>query len=115
MYVELELHRRFLARRLRGCILRVRSRRLRKLFVLASTLLLIFCLAAGAQVSPSEILNPQLKAAEETYLPQLKALNRAIGSVKFPFTFYLSRYVGLDPKQQVETDTRGIEFVKFHD
>ena len=115
MYVELELRRRFLACRLRGCILRVRSRRLRKLFVLASTLLLIFCLAAGAQVSPSEILNPQLKAAEETYLPQLKALNRAIGSVKFPFTFYLSRYVGLDPKQQVETDTRGIEFVKFHD
>lgn len=101
--------------RLGGRILRVRSGRVFKLFALASTLPLIFCPAAGAQVSPSEILNPQLKAAEKTYLPQLEALNRAIGTVKFPFTFYLSRYVGLNPKQRVATDTRGIEFVKFHD
>jgi len=72
--------------------------------------------AAGfAQVSPAEILNPQLKALEETYLPQLKTLNRAIGSTKFPFPFVLSRYVGLDPEQQSGTDRRGLEFIKFHD
>jgi hypothetical protein len=68
-----------------------------------------------AQVSPSEIVNPELKSAEQTYLPQLEKLNRAVGATKFPFKFYLSRYVGLDPKQELETDTRGIEFVRFHD
>lgn len=68
-----------------------------------------------AQVSPAEIVNSQLKAAEQTYLPQLEALNRAIGTAHFPFTFHLGRYVGLDPKRQAETDTRGIEFVRFHD
>jgi hypothetical protein len=68
-----------------------------------------------AQVSPAEILNPKLKTAERIYLLQLEKLNQAIGATDFPFTFYLSRYVGLDPKQRVETDTRGIEFVTFHE
>lgn len=82
---------------------------------MALTVLLIVCGTGLAQISPPEILNPQLRTAEQTYLPQLETLNRAVGSTEFPFTFYLSRYVGLDPKRQPETDTRGIEFVKFHD
>ena len=68
-----------------------------------------------AQVNPAEILDPKLKAAEQAYLPQIIALNRAIQSTKFPFNFFLSRYVGLDPARQREADTRGVEFVKFHD
>ncbi len=71
--------------------------------------------SASAQVSPAEILNPDLKALEETYFPQLKALNQSIAKTKFPFPFYLSRYVGIDPAQQPETDSRGLEFVRFHD
>lgn len=70
--------------------------------------------AVQAQVSPAEILSPQLKAAEQKYLPQLLSLNRAIASTKFPFPLVVSRYVGLDPKSQAGLDTRGIEFVKFH-
>jgi hypothetical protein len=70
---------------------------------------------AFSQVSPVEILSPQLKAAESKYLSQLQSLNRAIASTRFPFSFVISRYVGLDPKSQVGVDTRGIEFVKFHD
>src|SRR5437588_7738115 len=46
---------------------------------------------ASAQVSPAEILNPDLKALEETYFPQLKALNQSIAKTKFPFPFYLDR------------------------
>ena len=65
------------------------------------------------QVNPSEILNPQLKAAETTYFQRLIALNRAIVSTKFPFPFFLSRHVGLDPGKQAEADTRGLEFVNF--
>jgi len=70
---------------------------------------------ASAQVSPAEILNPDLKALEETYFPQLKTLNQSISKTKFPFPFYLSRYVGLDPAQQAEADSRGLEFVRFQD
>ena len=75
----------------------------------------MLCAAASAQVSPAEILNPDLKALEHSYLSQLKALNQAIGKTKFPFPFYLNRYVGLDPAQQAEADSRGIEFVRFQD
>src|SRR5206468_3047378 len=71
--------------------------------------------SASAQVSPAEILNPDLKALEETYFPQLKTLNQSIAKAKFPFPFYLSRFVGLDPAQQAEADSRGLEFVRFQD
>jgi hypothetical protein len=70
---------------------------------------------ALSQVSPAEIRSPQLKASEQKYLPRLQSLNRTIASIQFPFPFVVSRYVGLDPKNQVGMDTRGIEFVKFHD
>jgi hypothetical protein len=70
---------------------------------------------ASAQVSPAEILNPDLKALEESYFPQLKALNQSIARIKFPFPFYLSRYVSIDPAQQPEADSRGLEFVRFQD
>src|SRR5258708_14482234 len=71
--------------------------------------------SASAQVSPAEILNPDLKALEESYFPQLKALNQSIARTKFPFAFYLSRFVGIDPAQQAEADSRGLEFVRFQD
>ena len=70
---------------------------------------------ASAQVSPSEILNPDLKALEESYFQELKTLNQSIARTKFPFPFYLSRFVGLDPAQQAEADSRGLEFVRFQD
>jgi hypothetical protein len=70
---------------------------------------------AFAQVSPAEVLNPDLKALEQTYFPQMKTINQSIARTKFPFPFYLSRYVGLDPAQQAEADSRGLEFVRFQD
>jgi len=80
-----------------------------------AALVCFVCTSAPAQVSPNEILNPQLKALEKQYLPQLKAINQEIAKAHFPFTFYLSRQVGLDPAQQLEADTRGLEFVRFRD
>jgi hypothetical protein len=71
--------------------------------------------SASAQVSPAELLNPDLKVLEETYFPQLKVLNQSIARLKFPFPFYLSRFVGIDPAQQAESDSRGLEFVRFQD
>jgi hypothetical protein len=70
---------------------------------------------AVAQVTPNEILNPDLKALEESHFQQLIGLNQSIVRMKFPFSFYLSRYVGLDPAKQAEADSRGLEFVWFED
>src|SRR5712691_3098225 len=76
----------------------------------------LLCAKPGfAQVSPAEILNPDLKAAEGKYFSQLKELHNQISHLKFPFPFLLSRYVGIDPAKQAETDSRGLEFVRFHD
>ena len=83
---------------------------------LAVGLALSFCARPSpAQVSPSEILNSDLKALEESHFQQLIALNQSIAKAKFPFPFYLSRFVGLDPAQQAEADSRGLEFVRFED
>ncbi len=41
--------------------------------------------------------------------------SQGIARTKFPFPFYLSRFVGLDPAQQAEADSRGLEFVRFQD
>jgi hypothetical protein len=80
---------------------------------LGGVLLWVWVGSCFGQVSPAEITDPQLKAVEQTYFPQLQELNREIRSAKFPFPFFLSRYVGLDPGKQLGTDTRGLEFVSF--
>ena len=73
--------------------------------------LLLACLPAAmlAQISPNEIRNPDLKALETQYFPQLKSMNQAIAKLHFPFPFYLSRYVGLEPSKQAESDSRGLD------
>jgi len=83
--------------------------------VLAAGLTLVSVCAGFGQVSPNEILNPQLKALESQYFPQLKTINQQITKAHFPFPFYLSRVVGLDPSDKVEGDTRGLEFKRFKD
>lgn len=89
-------------------------------FWFLSAALALVCLLTGAtrgmaQVSPAEIVAPDLKAAEAQYFPQLIQLSRSIAQMKFPFSFFLNRYVGLDPAKQADADSRGLEFVKFHD
>ena len=74
-----------------------------------------FTAPSPAQVNPAEIANPRLKAVQTAYFTQIKTLYKQIGETKFPFQFGLGRFVGLDPNQQAESDSRGIEFVYFHD
>jgi hypothetical protein len=83
------------------------------LYTLAALLLL--AASTSAQISPNEIRDPDLKALEKQYFQELKTLNQNIAHMHFPFTFYLSRYVGLEPSKQAEADSRGLEFVKFRD
>lgn len=84
-------------------------------FLAFLALSVFFPVKSAAQVSPNEVLDPTLHALEKEYFPQLKTVNQAVARVHFPFPFSLSRFVGLDPAQQVEADTRGLEFVRFKD
>jgi len=90
----------------------------RRLFLVTlSTLgacLLFFPSPGWCQVSPAEILNPQLKALEKAHMEKLVKLNHEISDLQFPFKFAIARHVGLDPKDQLGADSRGIEFVNFH-
>jgi len=96
--------------------LRIPCRFRQRAIPLVVGLALSFCARpSSAQVSPSEILNPDLKALEQSHFQQLIALNQSIAKAEFPFPFYLSRFVGLDPAQQAEADSRGLEFVRFQD
>jgi hypothetical protein len=70
--------------------------------------------SAFCQVSPEEITKPALRKTEQDYFQKLIELNRAISAAKFPFPLVLSRYAGLDPKQQVGADQRGLEFIDFN-
>jgi len=83
--------------------------------LLLGTLLLCNAARCLAQVSPEEVRSPQLKALERTYFDELKALNHDIQSLKFTFPLVINRFVGLDPQQQRGADTRGLEFVRFHE
>ena len=93
----------------------IRSRPTLSLLARFAILLTFGAPCVRAQISPAEILNPRLKALEQAYLKQLVAANQAIAKMEFPFTFCLSRYAGLDPKDQAAADRRGLEFVKFHE
>ena len=85
-------------------------------FVAACTLFLLFGPARSfAQVSPAEILNPQLKALEQAHLSKLIEINRTVPLLTYSFPFSLNRYVGSDPKSPAGLDGRGLEFVNFHD
>ena len=66
-----------------------------------------------AQVSPGEIVNPRLKALQESYFLQLQSLHHSIAACKFPFPFRLARYVKAIKGQKEALDSNGIEFVYF--
>ena len=68
----------------------------------------------SAQVSPAEIREPNLKTLEQTHLSKLIAINQTVPLLTYPFPFSLNRYVGSDPKSPKGIDSRGLEFVNFH-
>lgn len=85
-------------------------------FVATCTLLLLFGPARSfAQVSPAEIPNPSLQVLEQAHLSKLIAINRTVPLLTYSFPFSLNRYVGSDPKSPTPVDSRGLEFVNFHD
>ena len=90
--------------------------RLTVAIIATCTVLSLFWTARSyAQVSPAEILNPQLKALEQTHLHKLIEINQTVPLLTYQFPFSLSRYIGSDNKSASGIDGRGLEFVNFHD
>src|ERR1700758_3152063 len=81
--------------------------------LLAGTMLSIVMASAFGQVNPVEILNSELRAEEDKYLPQLESLHQSIAGTKFPLQFALARYLNAKPGQRAAMDFNGIEFVSF--
>jgi hypothetical protein len=69
--------------------------------------------AQGQVLSPAEITDPALRALQEKYDPELKAISAAIRTHQFPFHFYMSRKLDLTESQQQSTDQRAIRFDKY--
>src|ERR1035437_2169847 len=92
------------------CTGRVFSTALR---LLSGSMLLLLATSVFGQVSPTEILNPRSKAAEQKYLQQLQGLQESIATAKFPFPFRLARYPNAKPGQRTALDSNGVEFVFF--
>ena len=81
--------------------------------LLSGSMLLLLATSVFGQVSPTEILNPRSKAAEQKYLRQLQGLQESIATAKFPFAFRLARYPNAKPGQRTALDSNGVEFVFF--
>ena len=91
------------------------TKRVASLRLVACVVLVLTPVSLLGQVSPAEILNPKLKAEEQKYLPQLESLRQTIDQTRFRFAFVLTRYVTADTERQGLADTRGLEFVLFHE
>jgi hypothetical protein len=87
----------------------------RSMVAVWSVFLLSWLQPVSAQVNPVEIKNPRLKELQQNYMQPIIDINQAVAGIKFPFKFSLSRQVGLDPKDQIGADTRGVEFVNFNE
>lgn len=81
--------------------------------LLAGSLLVLATMPALGQVNPVEMLDPQLRADEGRYLPQLASLHQSIADTKFPVQFSLARYLNAKTRQRASMDFNGIEFVNF--
>jgi hypothetical protein len=80
----------------------------------AAIVLLTFSLCASAQVlSPQEIRDPQMRALQEKYLTELKAIAQAASTHSFPYRFYFSRALDLAEKDQAASDQRSIQFDRY--
>jgi hypothetical protein len=80
----------------------------------AAALGLLLIGSSAAQVlSPSEILDPDMRALQEKHFPELKAAAIEITSHSFPYRFYLSRTLDLTEQKEQQSDQRAIRFARF--
>lgn len=79
-------------------------------------LLPLLALCAQAQVfAPQEITDPQIRALQQKYLPELRQIAQAALVHNYPFHFYFSRKLDLAEKDEPGSDQRSIQFDKYQD
>ena len=75
----------------------------------------LLAVGSWAQVlSPAEIKDSELRALQQQYMDELKAVGQEIVSDSFEYPFYLSRKLDLDEVQQQRADQRSIHFDRYN-
>ncbi len=78
-------------------------------------LVLLVALAARAQVlTVFEIKEPGARRLQQRYINELTAIGNELQQHQFPYSFYFSRALDIDEKQQQKLDQRSIRFDKFN-
>jgi hypothetical protein len=71
--------------------------------------------AAPAQVlTPVEIRDPDMRALQQQYINDLKAVGQDIQGLRLKYHFYLNRKLDLDESQQDHADQRSIRFDRYN-
>jgi hypothetical protein len=82
---------------------------------LALIWLLLFVSVVSAQVlSSNEIGDDAQRALQEKYFAQLRQFGEEARTHQFPYAFYFSRVLDLEPSQQAAADQRSIRFDKYN-
>jgi hypothetical protein len=80
--------------------------------------LLAFALCATAAraqvVAVFEIKDPGARRLQQTYSTELNAIGAELQAHKFPYSFYFSRQLDIDEKQQQKLDQQSIRFDKYN-
>lgn len=83
---------------------------MRRISCLALPLFFFLTSALAQVVSPLEMKDAQLRALQEQYMEDLKAVGADILAIPTTYPFYLSRRLDLDEQQQKAADQRSIRF-----
>ncbi len=70
-------------------------------------------LSTGQALTPAEIKQPELRALQEKYFPQLQAIATEVQGHVFPYSFYFSRVLDVELSQQAHADQRSLRFDKY--
>ena len=70
--------------------------------------------ASTQVVTPAEIRDPALRALQEQYINDLKAVGQDIQGLQLKYRFYLNRKLDLDEAPQQQADQRSIRFERYN-
>ena len=81
--------------------------------LITASVLFSFVNAYPQVLAPNEIKDPELRALQQQYLDDLKALGEDVRTIQPDYPFYLSRKLDLDEQQQKAADQRSIRFDRY--
>jgi hypothetical protein len=69
--------------------------------------------ATAHVLAPAEILDPEMRALQQSHLEELHAITAALAGHRYPYHFSFSRKLDLSERDQERNDQRSIQFDRF--